>query len=231
MPNELAEKIAGEITLSEQPGRTIKKWREIFVISQHGLASSLGLSPSVISDYESGRRKSPGIKSIRKIVEALIQHDLNTGGKVARSFKETAPADFIMAIQEYPYAKKASVIVDAIEAEVLSGEEYLDRDIHGFTVIDSLRAITSCGSQEYSQIYGWSTERLLVFTGVKYGRSPMVAIRAHPMKPAIVAYHRPGNIDALALKLAGLEAIMLLRIDMPLGVMEDRLRDVRTSGH
>jgi len=226
MSQDLAEKIAGEITLSDEPGLTIKKWRDIFDISQHDLAGSLGLSPSVISDYESGRRKSPGIQSVRKIVEALVEYDLRTGGAVSRRFRETAPADFIIAIHEYPYAKKASAVVDAVEAEVLAGKEHLERDIHGFTVIDSLKAITSCGSQEYTRIYGWSTERLLVFTGVKYGRSPMIAIRAHPMKPAIVAYHRPGNIDELAVQLAGLENTMLLRIDLPLGVIANRLKEL-----
>ena len=30
MSHELAEKIAGEVTLSGKPGQTIKKWREIF---------------------------------------------------------------------------------------------------------------------------------------------------------------------------------------------------------
>ena len=53
--NKLAEKMAGEITLSDNPGETLKKWRASFEISQTDLASFLKVSPSVISDYESGR--------------------------------------------------------------------------------------------------------------------------------------------------------------------------------
>ena len=34
MDRTFAEKIAGEITLSDVPGQTIKKWRDIFEISQ-----------------------------------------------------------------------------------------------------------------------------------------------------------------------------------------------------
>ena len=62
----LSEKIAGEITLSPKPGQTIRKWRGVFNISQTDLANFLQLSPSVISDYESGRRKSPGIQTVKK---------------------------------------------------------------------------------------------------------------------------------------------------------------------
>ena len=69
---KLAEKMAGEITLSHNPGETIKKWRKSFEVSQIDMANSIGVSPSVISDYESGRRKSPGTTIISKIVEAML---------------------------------------------------------------------------------------------------------------------------------------------------------------
>ena len=78
----LSEKIAGEVTLSPKPGQTIRKWRNIFGISQTDLANYLKLSPSVISDYESGRRKSPGIKTVKKIIEAFIKIDEKHGGKI-----------------------------------------------------------------------------------------------------------------------------------------------------
>ena len=71
----LAEKIAGEIALSPKPGQTIKKWREIFNISQTELAQNLDLSPSVICDYQSGRRKSPGIQVVKKFVGAFLDID------------------------------------------------------------------------------------------------------------------------------------------------------------
>ena len=57
---QLAVTIAGEITLSKDPGGSMKKWREIFGISQTELADYLKVSSSTISDYEGGRRKSPG---------------------------------------------------------------------------------------------------------------------------------------------------------------------------
>ena len=60
----LARRIAGEIILSGTPGATMRKWRELFAVSQITLSDTMGLSSSgVISDYESGRRKSPGANS------------------------------------------------------------------------------------------------------------------------------------------------------------------------
>ena len=71
----LSEKIAGEITLSPKPGETIRKWRTAFEISQTQLATHLNISPSVISDYESGRRKSPGINTVKRIIDAFLTID------------------------------------------------------------------------------------------------------------------------------------------------------------
>ena len=73
--HRLAEKMAGEITLSDSPGRALKKWRLSFEIPQTDLAVQLDVSPSVISDYESGRRKSPGTAVVGKIVETILSMD------------------------------------------------------------------------------------------------------------------------------------------------------------
>ena len=58
---KVEKRIAGDIVLSDTPGKTIQKWRNIFKIPQRVLAKEVGVMPSVISDYENGRRKSPGI--------------------------------------------------------------------------------------------------------------------------------------------------------------------------
>ena len=50
----LARRIAGEIILSGKPGATMRKWRELLAVSQISLSEKMGLSCSVISDYESG---------------------------------------------------------------------------------------------------------------------------------------------------------------------------------
>ncbi|MFX1265530.1 MAG: helix-turn-helix domain-containing protein, partial [Promethearchaeota archaeon] len=77
----LAKRIAGEIALSDNPGQTMRMWRDRFRLSQIELADFVGISPSVISDYESGRRKSPGTSTIRRFVMALLSLDERNGGQ------------------------------------------------------------------------------------------------------------------------------------------------------
>jgi len=226
MREQLREKIAGEITLSADAGKTIRKWREEFGVSQQELAKQLKVSPSVISDYESGRRKSPGIVIIRRIVDGLLDIDQAKGGRVMKRYSLGDRSDSIISIKEFTHSILASEFVNMIAGSSLNKQVPLDRDVHGYTIIDSMKAITSLSSTDYLKIYGWSSERALVFTGVKFGRSPMIAIRAHPLKPAMVVYHKPEHVDDLALRLATLEGIPLVRTDLSLPALVERLERV-----
>jgi len=223
MREQLREKMAGEITLSIDAGRTIRKWREEFGISQQELARQLAVSPSVISDYESGRRKSPGIVIIRRIVDGLLDIDQANGSRVQNRYSLGERSECIISMKEFKHSIQASEFVDIIAGVNLSMQVPLQRDIHGYTIIDSMKAITSLGSMDYLKIYGWSSERALIFSGVRFGRSPMIAIRAHPLKPAMVVYHRPEHVDDLAVRLATLEGLPLIKTDLSLLVLVERL--------
>ncbi|UCE37976.1 MAG: helix-turn-helix domain-containing protein [Thermoplasmata archaeon] len=222
MKMELKEKIAGEISLSEEPGVTIRKWREAFALSQQELAEYLGISPSVISDYESGRRKSPGVATVKRIVDALIELDEKAGGRILKRYQSEKQNKAILSMKEFPVPVPTKKFVSSIKGKNLSKVSF-ESDVHGYTVIDSLRAITSLDSSDYLKIYGWSSQRALIFTGVKYGRSPMVAIRAHPLKPAMVVFHEPERVDDLAVKLANLERIPLVVTDLSMQKLIERL--------
>ena len=105
----IREKIAGEVVFSSHPGRTLRKWRKDFEISQTELARNLKTVPSVVADYEADRRASPGSHFIRRYIEALIAVDLERGGKFVKRFNRATLADGIMAIRELPTDLKASV--------------------------------------------------------------------------------------------------------------------------
>ena len=225
--DRMAEKMAGEITLSKEPGPTIRKWREIFQASQTELADYLKVSPSVISDYESWRRKSPGTLTVQRIVRGLLAVDEERGNRVLRNYQSMMETnEAIIDIRELLIPISMPKFVQAIEGEVLANEENLKRELKGYTVIDSVKAITSLTSFEYMKIYGWTSERALIFTGISTGRSPMVAIRVHPMKPALIVYHKPEKMDDLALRLAKTETIPLVVTRMPLDKMLAVLRDI-----
>lgn len=223
MIERLKEKMAGEISLSDDPGKTMRKWRETFHISQQDIAKHLKVSPSVVSDYESGRRKSPGVGTVRKIIEAIIELDRASGSPVAKQFETSDKNEAVMSIKEFHAGVPSALFVKEIAGRNITKDVGLIRTIHGFTIIDSLRAITSLGSADYLKIYGWSSERALLFTGVKYGRSPMIAIRAHPLKPAMVVYVQPEQVDELAIRLATLEGIPLVTTQMSVGDLIEKL--------
>jgi putative transcriptional regulator len=223
----LAEKIAGEICLSRAPGQTIRKWRETFHLSQTDVAHALKVSPSVISDYESGRRRSPGTSTVQRITHALLDLDEKRGGKVLRGYASMLETnDAILDIRELLVPVKAARLAEAVEGKVLVNEELMGRELKGYTVVDAVKAITSLNSFDYVKIYGWSSERALLFTGITTGRSPMVAIRVHPMKPACIVYHRPEKVDELALRLARTENIPLVVTRMPLDKLLGNLREL-----
>ena len=223
MTDELMEKIAGEITLSSEPGLTIRKWREEFGLSQHQLAEAMGVSHSVISDYESGRRRSPGAGVVRKLVEALIRLDKEAGSPTISKYMPGAMNECILAMGEFRSGVPMDVFISAICGTNLNPDKLPSTMVYGYTVVDSLKTIMLLGSNDYMKIYGWSTERALIFTDVHFGRSPMIAIRAHPLTPALVVYQKPEQVDPLAVKLSRLEGIPLVTTDLEVPAIVEKL--------
>jgi len=212
--------MAGEIVVSDSPGETLRKWREIFQLSQKQLASLLGVNPSVVCDFEKGRRRSPGIGTVRRLVETMVSYDRAHGGRIVTTMEGQQGNSAITSIQEFTIGLPITSIVEAAGGKVLAGEDELERPIYGYTIVDALRAITTFSGANFGQMYGWSNERALFFTGVKFGRSPMIAVRAHPVKPRMVCYIQPGSVDKLASTLAKMERIVLVRTDLSLGQVQ-----------
>ena len=188
---ELSRRIAGEITLSDDPGATLRKWRTDFDISQTELAEQLDVSSSVISDYESGRRESPGIGIVRRIVDGLLDIDERRGGGRLRQYARVLSAgfesDIVHALREYSTAVPVEEFYEAMDAtEVVRGDQ---DHVNGHTVINSIEAITRLSSEEFYRLYGQSTNRALVFTGVTRGESPLVALRVVSPTPNAVVLH------------------------------------------
>jgi len=227
MYKSLMERIAGDIVLSKEPSRAIRKWRKEFDISQNELAGEMKIRQSVISDYESGRRKSPGATAVRRIVYALIAIDARRGGLKTRELGLPEIPDGVMASDELRQGVPASKLMKVIEAKNMTSEVSILRDIYGYTVIDSLTAITSITFHDYYKIYGSTTARVLVFTNVKRGRSPMIAVRIHPLKPVMVVYVKPEEVDPLAVRLAEIDNVILSTTQLKVSEVIERLEQLR----
>ncbi len=228
---KLAEKMAGEITLSDNPGETLKKWRTVFDISQSDLAAYLKVSPSVISDYESGRRKSPGIFIVSKIIDAILDMDVSRGGAKIRSYEGILRGDVttnaIYDIHEYLSPISVEEITKLLKGEVVysPGSEHI-KPLYGYTVIDSLKAILQLSYNEFQKLYGWSSERAMVYTRISTGRSPMVALRVTNLKPGLIVLHGlpVTEIDPLVAKIAEIERVPVIATIMPMNELINALQ-------
>jgi putative transcriptional regulator len=223
----LAGKMAGEIILSSKPGLTIRKWRELFAISQRELSEKMKLSPSVISDYESGRRKNPGSRFVRKFVWALLSIDGERGGSFIRELSRliNLPSTAILDLYEFSIPIKAEQFCKVISGEIMACPTEAKREIYGYTVIDSIKAIETLSGWEFIQIFGTTTDRALIFTNVAYGRSPMVAVRASILKPRVVVLHGAPP-DELSIRLAEYDRILLVHSKAP--SVEDLIKSLQS---
>ena len=213
----LARRIAGEIIFSSKPGATMRKWRELFAVSQMSLSEKMALSSSaVISDYESSRRKSPGAKFIRKFVLALLQIDEEKGSRFIREFAKltSSPSMAVVDLREFPIPVRVEYLCKAIQGEVVACTDKYVKEVNGYTVVDSRKAVEALSGLEYAQLFGATTDRALIFTNVGHGALPMMIVRVSNLKPRVVVFHRtkPGDY---AIKLAEYEQIPLIYSTSP----------------
>ncbi len=210
----LQERIAGEITLSETPGSTMKKWRELFGISQVELAKYLKISTSTISDYEGNRRASPGVGVIKRFINALFSIDEKRGGEVARNLDKFSKKDdqgSFYYIHDFGSPISGTDLARLIDAKIVTNPGVLDNmKLFGYTLLDSLRIILEISPAEYPRLFGSTSERAFIFDQVSTGRSPMVVVRVAPIKPKLVVIQNLDQVDKLAIKISQIERIPLL---------------------
>jgi len=212
----LARRIAGEIILSSRPGSTMRKWRELFAVSQISLSQTMDLSSSVVSDYESGRRKSPGAKFIRRFVLSLLLIDEQKGSRFIREFSKltSSPSMAVVDLREFPIPVRVEYLCKAIDGGVVACKEKYIKEVNGYTVIDSLKAVEAYSGLEYVQLFGASTDRALVFTNVERGSLPMMIVRVSSLKPRIIVFHKTPP-DEEAIRIAEYEQIPLIYSTSP----------------
>jgi len=223
--DEIAKEIAGDITLSKLPGRTMKKWRELFNITQSDLARRLNVSPSTISDYESNRRNSPGVAIIRRFVNSLIEIDMERGGKVlSRLTQGKLDTEKYFVLHEFATSLSGLDFAKLIKGKVVVNEGLLEeRKVYGYTLIKSLKVILEMPPSQFLLLYGSMNERAFIFTEVSTGRSPMVAIRVASLKPSLVVIHGIDEVDHIALEIAKREQLPVITTKMSIPKMREVL--------
>ncbi|MGC9182797.1 helix-turn-helix domain-containing protein [Caldisphaera sp.] len=208
----IARRIAGDIVYSNNPNMGLKKWREYFEVSQLEVARIMGVSASVISDYEKGRR-APGAKFIRRYVRALLAIDHQRGWKKLDSLSKALgiPRGAIIDMMEFNEPISIGGLIELVDGVLLSPDYSDSIRAYGYTLIDSIRAIAELSGPQFYFLLGSTPERAIIFSNVAAGRSPMVAVRVSLVKPGIIIIHGPRRyVDPLAIELARLEGIPLI---------------------
>src|SRR3989344_6464028 len=216
--------IAGEISLSENAGATMRKWREIFGITQVELARHLGIAVSTISDYEGNRRKSPGTHVVRRFVNSLFEIDQKKGGQISQKLTEKeSPSEQFFQVHEFARGITLKDFVGVVKGKVLTNDDLLDKKIYGYTLIDSIKVILEMPFNYFQSLYGNINERVFIFTGVSSGRSPMVVLRVNSSKPSAVIFHglEQSKVDRLAIKISEKERIPIILTKIPLDKMKE----------
>ncbi len=226
----LARRIAGEIALSEHPGKTMRVWRERFRLPQIVLAKHLGISPSVISDYESGRRKSPGTSTIRRFVMSLLDLDERSGGQIMAAFGRLMDVslvdlNIVLAMSDFTSPVTIKEFCNQLKCSVKTGVKLLNREIYGYTLVDVERAVKELNSDAFLKLFGATTERCLIFTNVNTGRAPLIAIKSQEFKPSLVILHGITEVDILALELS--EQMKIPLAVSKTGSVESLIRELR----
>ncbi len=228
----VGKRIAGEIVLSPDAGKTIQKWRNLFKIPQRLLAEEMKVMPSVISDYENSRRKSPGIRVIKRIVDSLISIDEKAGGKIIKEFSEFPAkallSEAVIDLKEFSSTMSIKEFCKAVGASIVARADMGEGKIHGYTVINSMKAIIELPPTELVKLYGLTSERALIFVGAHRGRSSMVALKVTNLRPGIVILHGVSGegVDELAKRIAEIEGIPLASIKG--GSLEELIQSLKS---
>jgi putative transcriptional regulator len=88
------------------------------------------------------------------------------------------------------------------------------REVYGYTVVDGKKAVETLSGLEYSQLFGATTERALIFTNIGIENSPMMIVRINNLKPRVVVFYgvKP---DENSIRLAEYDRIPLIYSSLP----------------
>ena len=226
--DKVGKQIAGEVVLSTNPGQIMKKWREIFGLTQVKLSEVLSISPSTISDYEGNRRKSPGSTIIKRFVSALISSDLENSAQVLSKLAGSeADIQTYYDLHEFSTALSGVDFTKVLEGKPVVNEELLTvKKVYGYTLIDSVKAILDMPSSNFPKLFGSIHERAFIFLNVSTGRSPMVVVRVSQTKPSVIVLHNLTKIDELAMRIAEREQIPIITTKLPIDKIKEKLNKI-----
>jgi putative transcriptional regulator len=120
----------------------------------------------------------------------------------------------ILDLREFPIPVRVEYLCKAIKGEIVACSSKYVKEVCGYTVVDGKKAVETLSGLEYSQLFGATTERALVFINIGNENSPMLLVRMSSLKPRVVVFQgvRP---DEYSVKLAEYDRIPLIYSSLP----------------
>ena len=165
---------------------------------------------------KAAEEKVPAPNLSDRFVLSLLHIDEEKGSRFIREFAKltSSPSMAVVDLREFPIPVRVEYLCKAIGGEVVACKEKYVKEVNGYTVIDSRKAVEAYSGSDYTQLFGASTERALVFTNVETGCLPMMIVRVSSLKPRIVVFHKTLP-DEEAIRIAEYEQIPLIYSTAP----------------
>jgi putative transcriptional regulator len=145
-----------------------------------------------------------------------LKIDEERGSRLIREFAKltSSPSMAVVDLREFPIPVRVEYLCKAIKGEMVTTSGKFVKEVLGYTVVDSEKAVETLSGLEYSQVFGASTDRALIFTNVGNGSLPMMIVRVSNLKPRVVVFHgvRP---DDHSVRLAEYDEIPLIYSALP----------------
>jgi putative transcriptional regulator len=120
----------------------------------------------------------------------------------------------VVDLREFPIPVRVEYLCKAIAGEVAACKEKYVKEVNGYTVVDSRKAVEAYSGSDYAQLFGATTDRALIFTNVETGCLPMMIVRVSSLKPRIIVFHKT-QPDPEAISIAEYEQIPLIYSSSP----------------
>ena len=137
-------------------------------------------------------------------------------------------SDIVIDMKEFSSPITVKEFCEKIGADLITCKDLENRYVSGYTIIDSIKAIIELSPLELVKLYGITSERALIFTSIRRGRSPMVAIKVTNLRPSLVVYHGEiKEVDEIARRIAEIERIPLAVVtDCDIDMLIERLESI-----
>jgi putative transcriptional regulator len=138
------------------------------------------------------------------------------GSRFIREFAKltSSPSMAVVDLREFPIPVRVEYLCKAIGGEIVAVKDKYVKEVNGYTVVDSRKAVEAYSGAEYAQLFGATTDRALIFTNVETGALPMMLVRVSSLKPRIVVFHKIPP-DSEAIRIAEYEQIPIIYSTVP----------------